>query len=212
MCCTAAIYEVEKYWWLVSAPSVCTHAGHSGYVTVAAWFAYRSFQLSLLLSIPPSVINISLSSSYPVLNLSTWYFSWSVWTLGKTVWVISMCLIFDVQSLRKWCRASSRKGFLQAQTSTTSRILNPRRKAGVMGVSVEMMPEWPIIKVSQEHSYSDILRANRAHQGSGNAVCHGWRTLSLNKQRYIRFVVPVGYVLLFRFTNIPFPQRQQFLT
>lgn len=86
---------------------------HSGYVTVAALVAYQSFQLSLLLSILPSVINTDLYSSYPVLNLSTWYFSWSVWTLGTTVWVISGCLIFDVESLRKQDQASSRKGFLQ---------------------------------------------------------------------------------------------------
>lgn len=161
---------------------MCPLVHHCGYVTEAAWFAYQSFQLSLLLSIPPSVINISLSSSYPVLNLSTWCFSWSVWTLGTAVWVISMCLIFDVQSLRKWCRASSRKGFLQAQTSTTSRILHPQRKVGGMGVSMEMMPEWPIAKVSQEHSYPEGLIVNGAHQGSGNAVCHVWRTLSLKKK------------------------------
>lgn len=99
-------------------------SGFSGYVTAAAWSAYQSFQLSLLLSIPPSAINIGPSSSYPVLNLSTRCFSWSVWTLGTTVWVISVRLIFDVESWRKQGRASSRKGFLQAQTSTTSRILH----------------------------------------------------------------------------------------
>lgn len=51
---------------------------HSGYVTAAASFAYQIFQLSLLLRIPPSVINIDLSSTYPVLKLSTWHFSGSV--------------------------------------------------------------------------------------------------------------------------------------
>lgn len=61
---------------MVSELNVClTCMGHGGYVTVAALFAYQTFQLSLLLSIPPSAIHIDLSSSYPVLNLSTWYFS-----------------------------------------------------------------------------------------------------------------------------------------
>ena len=85
-----------------------------------------------------------------------------------------MCLIFDVESLRKRGRASSRKGFLQAQTSTTSRILQPpQRKLGGMGVSVEMMPEWPRAKVSEKCSYPEILSVNSGHQGNGNAVCHG---------------------------------------
>ncbi len=41
-----------------------------------------------------------------------------------------------------------------------------------MGVSMEMMPEWPVAKVSQENFYPEILSVNRAHQGKGNAVCH----------------------------------------
>lgn len=39
-----------------------------------------------------------------------------------------MYLVFDVESLRKQGPAASRKGFLRAQTSTTSRVLDPRRE------------------------------------------------------------------------------------
>lgn len=41
-----------------------------------------------------------------------------------------------------------------------------------MEVSMEIMPEWPVAKVSQEHSYPEILSVNSPHQGNGNAVCH----------------------------------------
>lgn len=49
-----------------------------------------------------------------------------------------------------------------------------------MGVSMEMMPEWRNAKVSEEQSYPENLKVNKAHQGNGNAVCQQWRTSSLD--------------------------------
>lgn len=48
---------------------------------------------------------------------------------------------------------------------------------------MEMMPGLTVAKVTQEESYGEPLSVNSSDQGTGNAVCHNWRTLSVINQQ-----------------------------
>lgn len=86
-----------------------------------------AFSYHCSLSCLPSVINTVLCSSYPVLNLSTWCFSLKClnsWENHVSHFHAS-CFWCWVFKETRGGRPSSRKGFLRAQTPTTSQILNP---------------------------------------------------------------------------------------
>lgn len=139
-------------------------------------FAYRTFQPLLLLE-HSTICNKHRAGPAHILFWTCQHGTLvrvsQLW--GTGVWLISMCLIFDVESSRKWGWASSRKGFLQA--TDINNIPNITPITWGTGVGDECGNDARVARCQGQAPALDF-RVNSAHQGGGSAVCQDWRTLS----------------------------------